>query len=100
MLLFFIAQMAAWADSCKTENTNTMDMSYKVYICNININEEVDFAVNFWNNMGQDLTIAPGEYNCAKSHPAKGEIFIIMKKPKPTILTLLLQMLLHQSRNL
>ena len=76
MLLFFIAQMAAWAGSCDAENTNTMDMSYKIYICNIGINEEVDFAVNFWNNMGQDLTIAPGEYNCTNFHPDKGEIYI------------------------
>lgn len=76
MLLFFIAQMTAWADSCKAENTNTIDMSYTVYSCNIGIDEEVEFAANFWNNMGENLIVAPGAYDCRKVDLEKGKIFI------------------------
>ena len=75
MLLFFIAQMTAWADSCKAENLNTLEMNYTIYMCNHGIEKEVKFASEWWNNRGEKLKVAEGAYNCNRD-PEYGEIYI------------------------
>ena len=75
MLLFFIAQMAAWADPCDAKNVNTVTMNYTVYMCNKDIKKEVEIAKNWWNSKGASIEIAPGVYDCS-SDPGDSEIHI------------------------
>ena len=75
MLLFFIAQMAAWADSCKSENINTIDMNYTIYMCDYGFEKEVEIAKKWWNSKGASIEIAPGVYDCS-SDPDDSEIYI------------------------
>lgn len=76
MLLFFIAQMTAWADSCKSENLNDRDMSYTVYMCDYGFEKEVEVATKWWNSKGGKISVAEGVYDCKGTVPLPGEILI------------------------
>jgi len=75
MLLFFIAQMTAWADSCKAENLNTQEINYTIYMCDHGFEKEVEIATNWWNNKGASIKLADGVYNCNEG-PRYSEIHI------------------------
>ena len=76
MLLFFIAQMTAWADSCKAENLNTQEMNYTIYMCDYGFEKEVEAASNWWNSKGGSLTVAEGFFDCDNITPTDRQIFI------------------------
>ena len=76
MLLFFIAQMTAWAGSCKTENVNNREMKYTIYICDHGLEEEVKIASRWWNRQGNNTIVADGVYDCKETKLENNEIFI------------------------
>lgn len=75
MLLFFIAQMTAWADSCKAENLNTQEMNYTIYMCDYGFEKEVEAATAWWNNRGANIKLVDGVFNCNED-PRYAEIHI------------------------
>ena len=85
MLLFFIAQMTAWADSCKSKNLNTQEMNYTIYMCNHGFEKEVEIAKKWWNSKGNNITVDKGIYDCKDIEPDYGEIFIEFNDKKTKV---------------
>jgi hypothetical protein len=75
MLLFFIAQTTAIAVNCNSYNSNFVDMSYTIKLCEESIKNEFEIAKDWWHNKGEDVTLAQGTFDC-KEEPGKGEIYV------------------------
>ena len=75
MLLFFIAQLTAFADVCNLEKIETSVSEFTIYMCHHGFKKEMLASHQWWNSQGYNLKLADGYYDCDRD-PDEGEIFV------------------------
>ena len=93
MLLFFIAHLSAFANTCDVEKVKTTSNEHTIYMCDAGFKRELQASLQWWNSQGYNLTLAEGYYDCDRD-PRDGEVLVsfndtalLKKKPSKSTRT-------------